>query len=101
MSTIVRSDRDQTKHVHLGWVREIAVFANGKPVFQERNLYGSPAQKEPDGRLGLANGQFDLHLRKGDNTVRVFVDDNFGAAQHFGWGMKMRLDDISGVHFQS
>ena len=101
LSTIVRSDRDQTKHVHLGWVREIAVFANGEPVFQERNLYGSPAQKEPDGRLGLENGQFDLRLRKGENTVRVFIDDNFGAAQHFGWGMKMRLDDISGVHFQS
>jgi len=82
LSTIVRSDRDRTKHVHLGWVREIAVFANGKPVFQERNLYGSPAQKEPDGRLGLENGQFDLPLRKGDNSVRVFVDDNFGAAQH-------------------
>ena len=101
LSTIVHSDRDQTKHVHLGWVREVAVFANGKPVFQERNLYGSPAQKEPDGRLGLENGQFDLPLRKGDNTVRLFVDDNFGAAQHFGWGVKMRLDDISGVHFHS
>jgi len=101
LSTVVHSDRDQTKHVHLGWVREVAVFANGQPVFQERNLYGSPAQKAPDGRLGLENGQFDLPLRKGDNTVRVFIDDNFGAAQHFGWGMKMRLDDISGIHFQS
>ena len=99
LSTIVHSDRAQTKHVHLGWVREVAVFANGQPVFQERNLYGSPAQKAPDGRLGLENGQFDLPLRQGDNLVRVFVDDNFGAAQHFGWGMKMRLDDISGIRF--
>ena len=101
LTTIVRSDRSQIKHVHLGWVREIAVFANGKPVFQDMNQYGSPvAQREPYGRLGLENGQFDLPLRKGDNTVRMFIDDNYGAAQHFGWGMKMRLDDMSGVHFQ-
>jgi len=100
LSTIMLSDREQIKHVHLGWVREIAVFANAKRVFQERNLYGSVLQRAPDGRLGLENGQFDLPLHKGSNTVRVFVDDNFGAAQHFGWGMKMRLDDVSGVHFQ-
>lgn len=101
LTTTVQSDRDQLKHVHIGWVREIAVFANGKPVFQDRNLYGvAGAQKEPDGRLGLSNGQFDLPLHKGANTVRVFIDDNFGGPQHFGWGFKMRLDDTSGVHLQ-
>jgi len=101
LSTVLQSDRDQIKHVRLGWVREIAVFANGKQVFLDRNLYGSAAQKEPDGRLGLENGQFDLPLHKGQNTVRVFIDDNFGANQHFGWGFKMRLDDLEGVQLQN
>jgi len=102
LQTLISSDRDQIKHVQIGWVREVAVFVNGTSAFVDRNLYGvTSMQKMPDGRIGLENGQFDLHLHKGLNRVQLFIDDNAGGGQAFGWGFQMRLDDLSGVHLQT
>ena len=100
LKTTINADRDQIKHVDLGWTREVWVFVNGKLAFQSKNLYGvKGASKEPDGRLGLTNGSFDLPLHKGANQVAVAIDDNFGGGeQHFGWGLEMRLANTDGVH---
>jgi hypothetical protein len=99
LKTTVESDHAQTKHVDMGWTREVWVFVNGKRVFASKNLYGvDGASKEPDGRLSLTNGSFDLPLRKGSNHIVVALDDNFaGGAQHFGWGMLMRMRDADGI----
>jgi hypothetical protein len=101
LKTDVESSRDQVKHVRIGWVREIWVFDNGKLIFASKNLYGIPsASKTPDGRLSLDNGAFDLPLRRGKNEVVVLLDDNMGGgAQHFGWGMQMKLSDSDGIRF--
>jgi hypothetical protein len=100
LKTTIRSDHAQVKHVDIGWTREVWVFVNGKLVFASKNLWGiKGASKEPDGRLSLTNGSFDLPLRKGANHVVVALDDNFGGGeQHFGWGLKMRMADAAGVH---
>jgi hypothetical protein len=93
LKTNVDSDTAQTKHVSIGWTREIWVFVNGKPVFADKNLYQPPAaRKTPDGRLSLENGSFDLPLQKGKNEISVALANNF-----YGWGLKMRLDDLKGV----
>ena len=99
LQTTLASDREQSKRVQLGWVREIWVYSNGKLIYQGRNLYGIPAaSKSPDGRFSLANGSFLLPLRKGLNEVTVAIDDNLPEnTQHFGWGFAMRLDDPAGV----
>ena len=56
LKTSVDSDSSQTKHVSIGWTREVWVFVNGKPVFADKNLYQPPAaRKTPDGRLSLEN----------------------------------------------
>jgi hypothetical protein len=101
LKTEVDSSRNQIKHVRIGWIREIWVFDNGKLIFANKNLYGIPsASKTPDGRLSLDNGAFDLPLRRGKNEVVVLIDDNMGGgAQHFGWGMQMKLTDSEGVNF--
>jgi hypothetical protein len=93
LKTTVVSDREQVRHVDMGWTREAWVFVNGKPVFAGKNLYGVPgASRPPDGRLALANGSFELPLHKGVNEVAVALDDNFGGGeQHFGWGLVMRM----------
>lgn len=95
LKTQIDSARAQVKQVAIGWTREVWVFVNGKPVFADRNLYGVPGEsKNPDGRLSLVNGSFALPLRKGKNDIAVMLDDNFGGgAQHFGWGLQMRLDN--------
>ncbi len=99
LTTTLVSDRDQVKTVHIGFVREIWVYSNGKPVYQDRNLYGVPgASKAPDGRFSIGNGSFSLPLHKGRNQIAVAVDDNLpDNAQHYGWGFAMRLDDPAGV----
>lgn len=93
LKTTVDSSNAQTKHVSLGWSREIWIFVNGKPVYADKNLYQPPtARKSPDGRLSLENGSFDLPLQKGKNEIAVAIANNF-----YGWGIEMRLDDVKGV----
>jgi hypothetical protein len=93
LKTNIDSDKAQSKHVSIGWCREIWVFVNGKQVYADKNLYQPPtARKTPDGRLSLENGSFDLPLRKGKNEIAVALANNF-----YGWGLEMRLDDLKGV----
>jgi hypothetical protein len=93
LKTDIASDKAQTKHVSIGWSREIWVFVNGKQVFADKNLYQPPAaRKVPDGRLSLENGSFDLPLQKGKNEIAVALANNF-----YGWGIEMRIDDLKGV----
>ncbi len=99
IKTYIRSDREQNKRVSIGWIREAWVYSNGKLIFADRNLYGVPqASKTPDGRLGLENGSFVLPLHKGQNEIMIAVDDNLpGNSQHYGWGVKLRLEDLKGL----
>ena len=93
LKTTIHSDKDQQKHVSLGWVREIFVFVNGQIVFADKNLYQPPeARKTPDGRLSLQNGSLMLPLKSGDNEVAAAVVNNF-----YGWGLEMHLDDAKGI----
>jgi hypothetical protein len=93
LKTNIDSDQAQTKHVSIGWSREIWVFVNGKQVYADKNLYQPPtARKTPDGRLSLENGSFDLPLRKGKNEIAVALANDF-----YGWGLELRLDDVKGV----
>jgi hypothetical protein len=93
LKTEVTSDKAQSKHVAIGWSREIWVFVNGKQVFADKNLYQPPeARKTPDGRLSLENGSFDLPLQKGKNEIAIALANDF-----YGWGIKLRFDDVKGV----
>jgi hypothetical protein len=99
LKTQVDSDRDQTKAISFGWIREAWVYLNGRLIFKDRNFYGVPgASKEPDGRLSLRNASIRLPLRKGKNEIAVALSDNFGGnPQHYGWGMKMKWLDLTGL----
>ncbi len=96
LKTTVTSSKSQTKKVSIGWTREIWVFVNGKQVFADKNLYQPPAaRKNPDGRLSLENGSFDLPLNAGKNEISVALANNF-----YGWGMVMRLEDAKGIQLE-
>lgn len=99
LKTTVQSDHDQTQHVSIGFLREVWVFVNGKLVYADKNLYQAPGQrKDPDGRLSIENGSFDLPLRKGTNHVVVAIRSNTPEMQdRYGWGIEMRLEDLKGV----
>jgi len=94
LKTIITSDKKQTKKVDIGWTRELWVFANGKLVYADKNLFESDgARKYPDGRCSLDNGTFELPLEPGDNEVAVAIANNF-----FGWGLMLRVSDPEGIH---
>jgi hypothetical protein len=99
LRTTVQSDREQVRHISVGWLREIWVFANGKPVFSGKNLYNvKDGRKAPDGRLSLENDGFDLPLHKGANEVVVAIDGNTPDMRgRYGWGFIMRADQATGM----
>ena len=97
LKTTIASDRKQIQKVDIGWTREVWVFANGKLVYADKNLFDvEAARKFPDGRCSLENGTFTLPLEAGDNEVAVAIANNF-----FGWGLMMRLADPGAVHLGS
>ena len=99
LRTTVQSDRAQVRHVAIGWLREIWIFANGKPVFSGKNLYNvKGGRKPPDGRLSLQNDGFDLPLHKGTNDIVVAIDGNTpDMSGRYGWGFIMRMDRAAGL----
>jgi hypothetical protein len=99
LRTTVQSDREQVRHVSLGWLREIWVFADGMPVFSGKNLYNvKGGRKTPDGRLSLENDSFDLPLHKGANEIVVAIDGNTPDMRgRYGWGFIMRTDQAEGT----
>jgi hypothetical protein len=99
LHTTVRSNREQMRHVAVGWLREILVYANGKPVFSGKNLYNvKGGRKAPDGRLSLENDGFDLPLHKGANDIVVAIDGNTPDMRgRYGWGFIMRMDQVEGI----
>jgi hypothetical protein len=99
LRTTLQADRDQVRHVSVGWLREIWVFANGKPVFSGKNLYNvKGARKAPDGRLSLQNDGFDLRLHEGANEVVIAIDGNTPDMRgRYGWGFIAKLDQAEGI----
>lgn len=99
LRTTLYADRDQVRHVAVGWLREIWVFANGKSVFSGKNLYSvKGGRKPPDGRLSLENDGFDLPLHKGANEIVVAIDGNTPDMRgRYGWGFIMRMDRAEGI----
>ncbi len=99
-STVI-SDREQAKHVSVGWIGQVWVFLNGERVAEGRNLYSvEGARRNPDGRMSLENGSFDLPLRRGTNEVVVALVPSIHAdltPNRYGWGLEMRLSDLNGV----
>ncbi|GLQ48427.1 hypothetical protein GCM10007862_34780 [Dyella lipolytica] len=99
LRTTVQSDREQVRHVAVGWLREIWVYADGKPVFSGKNLYNvKGGRKAPDGRLSLENDRFDLPLHEGANDIVVAIDGNTPDMRgRYGWGFIMRMDQAEGM----
>jgi hypothetical protein len=99
LKTRLVSDRDQTKTVSIGWLREVWIFVNGQRVYAGNNGYNDvAARKTPDGRLSIDNGSFSLPLRRGKNEIVIALSNRFARSSgHYGWGMKLRLDDTKGI----
>ena len=98
----VQAAQAGTKHVSLGWLGEVWVFVNGRFATEGKNFYYPESEcRDPDGRLSLSNGSFDIPLQKGDNEIAVAlyasVHDDLRPRTRFGWGLIMRFADPHGL----
>jgi len=84
----IHTMKEQSRKLNLGFSDEVWVFINGKYVYVDKNLYGQPLSKFPDGRCSIENTSFNVPLKEGDNELLIGVANSF-----FGWGIVARLDE--------
>lgn len=92
LKTTIQSTTEQNLKLNLGFSDEVWVFLNGKYVYVDKNLYGAPLMKQPDGRCTVENSSFNLPLVKGNNEILVAVANDF-----YGWGIVAQLDKLTEV----
>ncbi len=100
----VQAAQTGTRHVSLGWLGEVWVFVNGQLVTQGKNFYYPEGERrDPDGRLSLENGSFDIPLKEGKNEVAIAlfaaVHDDLRPRTRYGWGLVLRFADAHGLNF--
>ncbi|GAA3935721.1 hypothetical protein GO495_14485 [Chitinophaga oryziterrae] len=91
LKTTIHSDTVQVRRIDFGFSDEVWVFINGKYLYVDKNLYGTPVAKEPDGRCSIENTSFNIPLKKGDNELLIGLSYDF-----YGWGLIARLDKWMG-----
>ena len=94
LRTLIESEVNEYRKLDLGFSDDIWVFNQGYLVYLDKNKYGYPIQKKPNGRLSLENATIDLPLVKGTNHVMIAVASDF-----FGWGLVARFHQIDGLIF--
>jgi hypothetical protein len=92
LKTTVHAGEARTCQLRLGFLNDTWVMVNGRFVYIDKNIYGHPMAKVPDGRLSIDNANVTLPLQKGDNELIVGVANDF-----YGWGIMARLDDLRGI----
>lgn len=92
LRTTIESETAQTRKLSLGFSDDVWVFVNKGFTYLDMNMYGSPIQKQPNGRLSLENATFEIDLKAGKNEVWIGVANSF-----FGWGIVARLDSVEGI----
>ena len=92
LKVMIDSKSEQKKKISLGFSDEVWVFLNGRYLYVDKNLYGSPIMKQPIGRLSLENSSFDIPFKQGKIEILIGVANNF-----FGWGIVARLENLGGI----
>ncbi len=92
LRTTITSETAQKKKMNLGFSDEVWVLINGQLAYVDKNLYGRPTSKSPDGRCDLENSAFMLPLKAGDNEILIGV-----AADFYGWAIVARLEDTEQI----
>ena len=95
LKTKISSETDQQRRLDLGFSDEVWIFINDRLLYVDKNLYGSPIMKEPDGRCSIENTSLMIPLQAGDNELLIGIANDF-----YGWGIMARLDQIENVTIQ-
>jgi len=92
LKTTIHSDKSQEKNLRFGFSDEVWIKINNAPLYIDKNLYGTPMAKFPDGRCSIENTSFKVPLKEGENELMIGVANYF-----YGWGIVARLDNLDGI----
>lgn len=92
LKSTITSNKDQLMLCQLGFCDEVYVFANKKLIDADKNQFGLPLSKFPNGCLNIDNSMISIPLKKGDNEILIGVVNNF-----YGWGIMARLKNLNGI----
>ena len=92
VKTTIKSDKEQVKKMDMGFSDEVWVIINGKLAYADKNWFGHPIMKQPEGRCSIENTSFMLPLKAGENELLIAVTNFF-----YGWGIIARLDNLDGI----
>jgi hypothetical protein len=92
LKTNITSTKDQVMQMQLGFCDEVYVFVNNKLVATDKNQFGMPLAKFPDGCLDIDNSTISLPLKTGSNILLIGVVNNFSS-----WGIMSRLRNLNGI----
>jgi hypothetical protein len=92
LRTTINSAKDQVMPMQLGFCDEVYVFANNKLIDADKNQFGQPLAKFPNGCLNIDNSMENIPLKTGTNTLLIGVVNNF-----YSWGIIARLKNLSGI----
>ena len=92
LKTNIHADKTQDKILRLGFSDEVWMYINNTPLYIDKNLYGTPMAKFPDGRCTIENSSILIPLKEGDNELLVGVANYF-----YGWGIVARFDNNDGL----
>lgn len=86
----LRSERDQTVPVRIGFSDRVRVFLDGRQLYAGADGFATRDYRFL-GTIGLHDTLF-LPLRRGDNELVMAVSETFG-----GWGVTLAVPEGSGV----
>lgn len=88
----LRAAAEMKRRLDLGFSDEVWVFVNGGLACVDKNLFGRPVMKPPQGRCSLENTSFTVPLKAGLNELLLGVANDF-----YGWGIVARLESLDGI----
>lgn len=92
LKTTITAKEALQRQLDFGFSDEVYVYLNGKPLYVDKNLFGTPGMKTPRGRCSIENSRISLPLSAGENELLIGLTNFF-----FGWGIVARLDDGGGL----
>jgi hypothetical protein len=89
LKTTINSTKEQVVQMQLGFCDEVYVFVNKKLVDADKNQFGLPLSKFPDGCLNIDNSTINIPLKEGNNELLIGVVNNF-----YSWAIVARMRNL-------
>jgi hypothetical protein len=92
LKSTINSTKEQVMQMQLGFCDEVYVFVNKKLVDADKNQFGLPLSKFPDGCLNIDNSTINIPLKQGSNELLIGIVNNF-----YSWAIVARMRNLNNL----